>query len=323
MANPPWKKSHDLSQLPVGFHRRRFTASGGVGFDAFIWRGGPGPVLLVNGATHGDEYEGPTLLRTWAEQWRPGRLAGTVVFVPVLNEAAFFAGQRCAPVDGANLARVFPGKPKGSPTERLAHLFDTHLLAQCTHYADLHSAGAAYHLKPWTGYVTHRGAINRAQRAMAACFDAFWVWAGPYLPGRTLSAAFARNIPAIYVECQGLGGVDAGDLRNLDRGLRNLLRWAGLTPGAAPRLRRQKVRITRDVDEAHLQVHHPAPVDGLFVPIAALDRRVRRGARIGRVLPLDGSSAREVHAESTGRIILIRRQRSVRRGDALFTLAPV
>jgi predicted deacylase len=30
-----------------------------------------------------------------------------------------------------------------------------------------------------------------------------------------------------------------------------------------------------------------------------------------------------VRAESTGRIILIRRQRSVRRGDALFTLAPV
>ncbi len=128
-------------------------------------------MLLVNGATHGDEYEGPTLLRTWAERWRPRRLAGTVVFVPVLNEAAFFAGQRCAPVDGANLARVFPGKANGSPTERLAHLFDTQLLAQCTHYADLHSAGAAYHLKPWTGYVTHRGAINRTQRAMAACFD--------------------------------------------------------------------------------------------------------------------------------------------------------
>ncbi|MBM3873399.1 MAG: hypothetical protein FJ382_06625 [Verrucomicrobia bacterium] len=323
MAENPSNLSHALSELPVGFHRRRFSAEGGVGFDAFIWRGGPGPVVLVNGATHGDEYEGPTLLRLWADRWRPGRLNGTVVFVPVLNEAAFFAGQRCAPVDGANLARVFPGTADGTPTERLAHLFDTQLLAQCTHYADLHSAGAAYHLKPWTGYVTHRAAITRTQRAMAACFDAFWVWAGPYLPGRTLSAAFARNIPAIYVECQGLGGVDAGDLRNLDRGVRNLLRWAGVTKGAAPRLRSQKVRITRDVDEAHLQVHHPAPVDGLFVPHAALDRRVRRGAPLGRVLPLDGTDGHVVRAESTGRIILIRRQRSVRRGDALFTLAPV
>ena len=107
---------------PKGLWRQAgFAAAGGVGFDAFIWRGEPGPVLLVNGATHGDEYEGPTLLRTWAEHWRPRRLVGTVVFVPVLNEAAFFAGQRCAPVDGANLARVFPGQANGSPTERLAH----------------------------------------------------------------------------------------------------------------------------------------------------------------------------------------------------------
>src|SRR6195952_1250206 len=50
----------DLARLPEGFHQRRI-ARDGVGFEAYIWRGAPGPVLLVNGATHGDEYEGPTL----------------------------------------------------------------------------------------------------------------------------------------------------------------------------------------------------------------------------------------------------------------------
>ena len=80
----------DLARLRPGFHRRRF-ARDGVGFDAFIWRGGAGPILLVNGATHGDEYEGPTLLRHWVERWRPTRLRGTVVMVPVLNEPAYQA----------------------------------------------------------------------------------------------------------------------------------------------------------------------------------------------------------------------------------------
>jgi predicted deacylase len=65
----------NLSRLSPGFHHRRFEARR-TGFDAFIWRGGPGPVLLLNGATHGDEYEGPTLLREWAERWRPKRLNG-------------------------------------------------------------------------------------------------------------------------------------------------------------------------------------------------------------------------------------------------------
>ena len=313
----------DLASLRPGFHRRRLQARG-VGFDVFVWRGGPGPVLLVNGATHGDEYEGPTLLRQWAARWRPARLMGTVVFVPVLNEAAFYAGQRCHPVDGGNLARAFPGRAGGNPTARLAQLFDTQLLAQCTHYADLHSAGAAYQLVPWVGYITHPdAAIDRQQRAMAACFDALWCWAGPYLPGRTISAAHDRKIPAIYVECSGAGGIEPRDLHDLEAGLRQLLQWSGLVPGAPRKLRRQKTRLTRDADEAHLQVHHPAPHDGLFVPAVPLGRHLRRGQALGTVLALDGRKASPIRAERAGRLVMIRRQRSVRRGDALFTLAPV
>jgi len=312
----------ELARLPAGFHRRRW-ARDGVGFEAFIWRGDSGPVLLVNGATHGDEYEGPTLLREWARDWKPRRLRGTVVFVPVLNEPAFFAGQRCNPEDGANLARSFPGRRGGNPTERLAALFDEQLMAQATHYIDLHSGGAAYQLKPWAGYIAGIGGkIERTQREMTACFDRFWCWAGGFLPGRTLSAAYARRIPGMYVECQGCGGVDAADLRAIDAGLREVLVRLGLIAGKPRRLRRQISRITRNADETHLQLHHPASHDGLFVPRARLDRRVRRGELIGRVLALDGKSA-DVKAVRAGRIVMLRRQRSVRRGDALAALAPI
>ncbi len=316
---------NSLLALPPGLHRRRFAARG-VGFDAWIWRGGDGPVLLVNGATHGDEYEGPTLLRAWAETWRPKNLRGTVVTVPVLNEAAFFAGQRCHPADGGNLARAFPGSARGGVTARLAHLFDTHLLAQATHYVDLHSAGAAYELLPWTGYITHPApATDRTQRAMAACFAEFWCWAGPFLPGRTLSAAHARGIPAIYVECRGAGGVAPADLENLDLGLRRVLHRLGLLAGPGPGrpLAAQRFRLTRDADEAHLQIHHPAPADGLFTPTVEVGDRIRRGQAVGQVAELGSAAVHRVGAERGGRVVMLRRQRSVRRGDALCTLAPV
>ena len=312
----------DLKSLAPGFHRRRFQA-GDVGFDAWIWSGGPGPVLLVNGATHGDEYEGPTLLRQWAETWRPNRLHGTVVMVPVLNEGAFFAGQRCHPGDAGNLARAFPGNARGTATSRLAHLFDTQLLAQSTLYVDLHSGGAAYELLPWVGYLTRLDAVGRTQRAMAACFDDFWSWAGPYLPGRTLSAAHARNLPAIYVECRGAGGLEPRDLRALNHGLNNLLRWGGFVPGGKPTLRRQKKRISTDAQEAHLQVHHPAPHDGLFVPGVKLGAQVRRGQTLGVVHTLGTSQSFPIKAERNGRVVLVRYQRSVRKDDALFTLTPI
>ncbi len=312
----------DLAALPNGFHRRRI-ARDGVGFEALIWRGGPGPVLLVNGATHGDEYEGPTLLQQWVQRWKPRALRGTVVFVPVLNEGAFFAGARCRPDDGANLARSFPGHRRGSPTSRLAWLFNEQMLAQVTHYVDFHSAGMANRLLPWVGYVTGIGApIERSQRAMAACFDRFWCWSGPFLPGRTLSAAAERGVPAIYTECRGEGDVAPADLAALDLGLRRLLITLGLVPGAKPRLRTQVTRITRSARETHLQVHHQAPFDGLFIPRTKLGARVRRGAPIGDVLGLSGRTAL-VRAEHAGRVVVLRIQRSVRVGDALAVLAPI
>lgn len=317
------KFSVDLKRLPPGFHQRRI-ATRGVGFELFIWRGGDGPVLVLNGATHGDEYEGPTLLRHWAEHWRPPALSGTVVMIPVLNEAAYYAGLRSAPADDVNLARAFPGKTRGSITQRLAHLFDTQVLAQATHYVDLHSAGRAYELLPWTGFISHQAPINRTQRTMAACFDAFWCWAGPFLPGRTLSAAYHRKIPAIYVECRGAGQVDPRDLRALDRGLHHLLGALGcIRPQRPAKRRAQLLRTTRDVDEAHLQIHHPAPHDGLFVPSVKVGARVRRGAQIGLVYPLAKRGSHTIFAERHGRIVMLRIQRSVRAGDALCTLAPI
>ena len=324
MGSSTSKFSVDLKQLAPGFHQRRFSVRS-VGFDAFIWRGAqPGPVLLLNGATHGDEYEGPTLLRQWAEDWRPKNLRGTVVMVPVLNEGAFYAGLRSNPADDVNLARAFPGDARGSVTQRLAHLFDTQLLAQVTHYVDLHSAGRAYELLPWTGFITHEKSINRTQRAMAACFDAFWCWDGPFLPGRTLSAAHARNIAAIYVECRGTGDVDPRDLRHLNRGLRLLLAALEFIPTKRPaKLRTQIQRTTKDADEAHLQIHHPAPHNGLFVPTAKVGARVRRGQVLGIVHALDTLATTIVRAESSGRIVMWRIQRSVRKGDALCTLAPI
>jgi predicted deacylase len=223
-----------------------------------------------------------------------------------------------------NLARAFPGKASGSITQRLAHLFDTQVLAQATHYVDLHSAGRAYELLPWTGFISHEATINRKQRKMAACFDAFWGWAGPFLPGRTLSAAHNRNVPAIYVECRGTGNVDPCDLRALDRGLKHLLVELGCVRAKRrAKLRPQILRTTRDADEAHLQIHHPAPHDGLFVPSVKVGARVQRGATVGLVHPLGKLGGSTILAERTGRIVMLRIQRSVRAGEALCTLAPI
>ncbi len=312
----------DWTALPPGLHQRRFGDEE-VGFEAWIWQGQPGPALVVNGATHGDEYEGPTLLRHWVGSWQPDDLRGTVLFIPVLNEGAFAATARCHPVDGTDLARTFPGRVDGTVTERLAHLFDSAVLARATHYIDLHSGGHALALYPWVGYIGDDPNVAPIQRAMAACFDQFWCWSGPFLPGRSMSAAFARQIPAIYVECFGAGGVRKQDLAALDRGLRHLFNEIGCLDGPAPTLAPQPHYQSTEAEETHLQVHHPAPHAGTLEPKVDLGDRVDGGSQLGLIWPTHDGPPTPVWAETEGTVVLRRHPRSVQAGDSLFVVVPI
>ncbi len=65
-----------------------------------VYRGiNDGPVLWLNGATHGDEPEGPFSIFKALKQIDVQKLSGTVVAVPVLNVMAFTAGTRGDPLD--------------------------------------------------------------------------------------------------------------------------------------------------------------------------------------------------------------------------------
>ena len=80
------------------------------------------PHLLITGAVHGDEFEPVAAIQRLIEQFDSDEglgaiFRGTVTFVPVVNEAAFLRGHRCAD-DGLVLARVCPGRIDGSITER-------------------------------------------------------------------------------------------------------------------------------------------------------------------------------------------------------------
>src|SRR2546426_133252 len=69
-----------------------------------------GAVALVVAGIHGDEYEGPSAVTRIAQELNPKLVSGTVWLIPVANPLAFEAGTRTSPVDGANLARLFPGE---------------------------------------------------------------------------------------------------------------------------------------------------------------------------------------------------------------------
>lgn len=309
--------------LPKGFHHRRLGTKS-VGFEVYIWKGEPGQVVLANAGTHGDEYEGPKFLISMVNSWRPRKLRGTVVVIPVLNEAAFIAGLRCHPKDGKNLARSFPGRPKGSPIDQIAYLFLKNVISYSNYYFDFHSAGVVYEIAPWVGFFTHPNReVNRIQKKMAACFDKYWCWSAPYLPGRTASAAYELNIPFIYTEGQGGGGILPKDVKILSEGFFEFLKRFDFIKGRQRKLCKQYKRISRDPKEAFVQIHHKAPISGMVDLQVKLKEVVNKQQILGYVYSLNGKSKKVVKAEMSGTVVFLRRKASIEKGEGIIALAPI
>lgn len=312
-------------RMPPGRNRLRcaiaWTDNGPVGCNVVVVRGSDGPALLAVGAVHGDEYEGPAALDRLGDELDPATLRGTVVLIPVLNEPAFYAGDRCGP-DGLNLARVFPGRRDGAVTEQIAAALAA-LLARIDAFVDLHAAGSAYTLKPWAGYGLHVDpAVLDTQRRMAVAFGLDFVWGTPLQPGRTLSTAAELGVPAIYVEQTGAGLCRPADVEANLRGLRGVLACMDMLDcpySTGPRWFRE----TGEGQEGHLQVDHPAPRQGVFEPWVRVWEAVSEGQPLGRIRTPGADDAVTVYAQRSGRVAVLRSRPPVDADEFLAVVVPV
>lgn len=117
------------------------SAYGTVTIPIAVINNGEGPTLLLTGGVHGDEYEAPVALIKLIRQLKTEELQGRLIIIPSLNLPAAMAGQRCSPIDGLNLNRVFPGKRDGTITEMIAHYVCEVLLPMTDVVFDIHSGG--------------------------------------------------------------------------------------------------------------------------------------------------------------------------------------
>jgi len=249
-------------------------------------------------------------------------LRGTLCGIPVMNGPAFDAARRESPLDGLNLARVFPGSATGSPTQRIAHAFREYVLRQCDLLLDLHSGGNAYAIHHLAGYQLREGEIGRVQRAAAIAFGADLVWGTGGLPGRTLSAAGELGIPAIYAEMRGEGRCRPQDVERARQGIRNIMAFMGLTDGIYPTDPPRYLVENPESGSGHLQVDHLSPTGGIFVPAVDVWERVRAGQALGWIRHPNGLVLAEIPSARAGRVLFLRTHPRVFPGDAVaFVLA--
>ena len=105
--------------------------------------GGGRPVALLAAGVHGDEGPwGAWAIRRLLERVPARWLAGGLRLLPMANPLAVEADARCAPLDGLDLNRSFPGRADGSHTEMLAAAIAREALAGVDAVIDLHGGGS-------------------------------------------------------------------------------------------------------------------------------------------------------------------------------------
>ena len=281
-----------------------------------------GPQGLIIAGVHGDEYE-PVLAVLELMNLLEGKLAsGSVTLVPITNRNAYFSAARIGE-DKLDLARTCPGNANGSITEQVAAEI-SEMIKKADFFIDMHTGGDLFDISPLSGYMLHPNSkVLETQRAMAEAFNLPIVWGtSPELEGRTLSVARDANIPAIYTE-NGGGAFRAEGVDELVEGCENVLQLFGMLP-QQKKERKAMVKIEDDQPgSGHLQVMHPAPEEGIFLPSVDLGDLVTKGDKLGCLLRENGEKGAEIPAQQSGMVFLKRAVPMAKAGEALAGILPV
>jgi len=288
------------------------TAPDLIELPVIVLRGArDGKTLVVTAGVHGDEYEGVRTIFDIVDEVDPAAMSGDLLCVPVANPPSFWAGTRSSPLDGKNLARVFPGAEEGTISEQIAYSLGREVIAKADLYLDLHSAGVKIEMPTLIGYDSE----DPRGRPAALAFGAPILWGSPYdAPGRTVSLAKERNIPALYAEARGAGRIDASDLAVYRRGVLNLMRYLGMLAGDP------------EVQPIEWDLEGGGDIDGsiagssrgFLIPKVRLLDRVRGGDELGTIVDLHGQPLEKLVADRDGVVVLIHAFPVVEPGEPLF-----
>lgn len=258
----------------------------------------PGKTVLITAGIHAEEYVGIQAAMELEQELKIQKLAGTVVIVKVVNRKAFeLRSGSESHEDGKNLNRVFPGDPKGTWSDRLAHAIEKELLSIADYYIDLHSGDSYEQLTP---YVYYAGAADKKvveqSREMAQQADV------PYMVGSNVSMGGCYNyaaslgIPSILLERGQMGGWTQEESHSTRRDVRNILCHLGIYQGEKDYRNYYPLEV-KDL------CYQAANEQGLWYPCKKPGDMIRQGDILGVIKDYEGEILEVCKAEYGGVIL--------------------
>lgn len=285
-----------------------------------VIKNGEGPIALLTGANHGDEYEGPIALFNLALTLEPEDIQGQVIIVPAFNHPAFLTATRTSPFDQINLNRIFPGNPGGTVTEKIADYFERYLIPMADAVLDFHSGGKTLDFVPFA--CAHE--LNNKEQE-AACVAAMQSFNAPYSlklleidsAGMYDTAVEDQGKVFVSTELGGGGTATAASAAIAKRGLRNFLIHAGVLKGELSHT--PSIQLDMPSADCYVFSEHA----GMIEPLVDLGEAVEAGQRIARIWSphKTGGQPDDYHANLTGILAARHFPGLINPGDCLGVVA--
>jgi len=270
----------------------------------------PGAKLFVSAAIHGDELNGVEIIRRLLKLPALNRLRGTLIAIPIVNVHGFINHSRYLP-DRRDLNRTFPGSERGSLAARLAHLFMSEIVEQCSHGIDLHT-GAQHR----ANLPQIRANLDDPETARLAHAFGVPVLLNSDLRDDSLRQATAEHgIPVLVYEAGEALRFDEVGIHAGVRGIVNVLRDLEMLPASRPRKAQGKPVVARSAAWVR------APVSGILRVMVPLGAAVTRGDVMGVLADPFGERETNVLAPHDGILIGTTNLPLANEGDALFNIA--
>jgi predicted deacylase len=264
----------------------------------------PGPVLALVAGTHGYEYTSIVALQRLLPRLDPKRMAGSAILVHMASPPTFYGRRIYYGPDGKNLNRVYPGRPDGTVSERIAHALTTEVIEKSTHLADLHCGDGNESLRPYSYWmVSGQPEVDAASKEMALAFGLDHIVIDrdrprdPRASAYTANTAILRGKPAITTESGGMGLTDAASVAAQEAGVLSLL--AHLKILDAP-----SVRVQDAIWYERGEVLR-ATATGVWWPLVEKMQSVAEGTLIGRLTDPFGAVLQEVRAPFAGEVLYV------------------
>lgn len=299
------------------------SAYGWIPVPVTVIQNGKGPTLVISAGVHGDEYEGQIAVSELASELTASDIKGRLILLPMMNLPAAEAGRRVSPIDNGNLNRLYPGDPKGTPSEMIAHFHEEVVLPLADFAVDLHSGGSSL-MYPAT-LLRGPGHTPEEEVGLQTLTRAFdlpfaWVFTGGGGLGSTaptaMGAANRKGVINVMAELGGGNTVIPDVLARTRRGLRRILQVVGMLPGYTP----DAPLGTRALHARGL-IYAYEP--GVFEPMKGIGDVVSEDEIVALIHHPEtpGRAPDQVVSPYNGIVLAMRALAQVRRGDALFQIA--